>query len=136
MKETGGHLLFGNVKKVFSVLNARLRDNNWNVAHQSIQVIELLNVVNLSNDTSWFLVAQTLPDPPVGRHGAGAAAGPQLLVAVRPSSSSRVLAVVAGDARAAGAVACGGAPFRLPGCRKLEVRRLKAAGAVERLRGK
>ena len=39
VKENHGHLLFGNVKRVFSVLKARLRDNNWNVAHQSIQFL-------------------------------------------------------------------------------------------------
>ena len=35
VKENHGHLLFGNLKRVFSVLKARLRDSNWNVAHQS-----------------------------------------------------------------------------------------------------
>jgi hypothetical protein len=56
VKENHGHLLFGNVKKVFSVLNARLRDNNWNVAHQSIQFLsDLFRNQDLGPDCKSYL---------------------------------------------------------------------------------
>ena len=51
VKENHGHLLFGNVKRVFSVLKARLRDSNWNVAHQSIQFLgDLFRIQDLGPD--------------------------------------------------------------------------------------
>ena len=51
VKENQGHLLFGNVKRVFSVLKARLRDSNWNVAHQTVQFLgELFRMSDLGPD--------------------------------------------------------------------------------------
>ena len=51
VKENGGHLLFGNVKRVFSLLKAQLRDSNWNVAHQSIQFLgDLFRIQDLGPD--------------------------------------------------------------------------------------
>ena len=40
VKSSGGQLFFGaNIRQLFAVLNARLRDSNWNVAHQCIQFL-------------------------------------------------------------------------------------------------
>jgi hypothetical protein len=63
VKETGGHLLFGNVKKVFSVLNSRLRDNNWNVAHQAILFTsELFHTLGPDCRSNLSIILPTLVD--------------------------------------------------------------------------
>lgn len=56
VKENNAHLLIGNVKRIFSALKVRLRDSNWNVAHQSIQFLsDLFRNQDLGPDCKTYL---------------------------------------------------------------------------------